>query len=194
VAVELAIAPIRTTTHGQALAALVVLGAVVFAASRLPDVLGKLVGLAPRWVHGVCGRCGYSLRGLTTTVCPECGTDSRSVYPARRIGGRAMVWLVCAAWTAIVIGLHGLCRYQLDTYILRIFWGMKWYSASNMGGYRSFPGYWQVPPIRIALTVIVWVCGARAIYAIARGRQRPDAQPASGLPVAVSPSAQIHSD
>ncbi len=34
--------------------------------------------------RGVCPRCGYSLEGLTTTVCPECGTDAIAYLKAAR--------------------------------------------------------------------------------------------------------------
>ena len=27
----------------------------------------------------VCGQCGYSVTGLTTFTCPECGSDLREV-------------------------------------------------------------------------------------------------------------------
>lgn len=41
--------------------------------------------------HSVCGRCGYIVTGLTTFVCPECGSDLRNVgiiRPTRlRLGG-----------------------------------------------------------------------------------------------------------
>lgn len=34
--------------------------------------------------YPACGACGYPVRGLTTTICPECGAD-------RNIVGQAMI-------------------------------------------------------------------------------------------------------
>lgn len=44
----------------------------------LASVLVLLARFAPRWVpprvvHGRCAHCDYSLEGLMTTTCPECG-------------------------------------------------------------------------------------------------------------------------
>jgi len=42
-------------------------------------VLG-LVGRRPRLADGgVCGQCGYSVKGLSALNCPECGSDLREV-------------------------------------------------------------------------------------------------------------------
>ncbi|NBC10538.1 MAG: hypothetical protein GVY24_02235 [Planctomycetes bacterium] len=42
-------------------------------------ILG-LVGRKPRLSDGgVCGKCGYSVKGLSALNCPECGSDLREV-------------------------------------------------------------------------------------------------------------------
>ena len=56
----------------------------------------------------LCGRCGYDVRGLPTTVCPECGGDLREVG-TRRSGGRreAAAWLVSALGLAGIVTIYG---------------------------------------------------------------------------------------
>ena len=47
-----------------------------------------------------CGRCGYSVRGLASFNCPECGSDLREVgivTPAMGRGAGPLVW--AALWT-----------------------------------------------------------------------------------------------
>lgn len=39
----------------------------------------------PTSVHSVCGACGYSTRGLTELICPECGSDLREVGIVNRV-------------------------------------------------------------------------------------------------------------
>lgn len=56
-----------------------------------------------------CGRCGYSVAGLTQLMCPECGADLREVgivsaaaSPAMRIIGMVLTF-VCLGVLLLVI-------------------------------------------------------------------------------------------
>jgi hypothetical protein len=74
--------------------------------------------------HGsVCGRCGYSVRGLTTFTCPECGGDLREVgiyspIMRQKVGGtpstitaKVTVWSVMIVIIGLVvtIPIHKYC-------------------------------------------------------------------------------------
>jgi hypothetical protein len=84
------------------------------------DEAGDAVG--PR-----CGKCGYSVLGLPTTTCPECGSDLREVgivtpgIPQRlRPGARLAIWtlVLCMAavpLTALLLGTLPVWRdYQMQ--------------------------------------------------------------------------------
>jgi hypothetical protein len=59
--------------------------------------------------HARCGHCGYPIRGLPTSICPECGAD-RNVVGVRRPSGwnrqtpagrgviSAAIWTVWLGW------------------------------------------------------------------------------------------------
>ncbi len=58
---------------------------------------------------GACGKCGYSTRGLTSFVCPECGCDLRDVgiVPPQSKGigrGGAIVLVVVGLLMLFVCG------------------------------------------------------------------------------------------
>ena len=59
--------------------------------------------------EAVCGGCGYSVRGLRSLICPECGADLRTVgiVPASTTGGR---WLTTLA---IALGLGAMIAAML---------------------------------------------------------------------------------
>jgi hypothetical protein len=52
-------------------------------------LIASLVALGYLWYRvirgpknsegGICARCGYNVRDISTTNCPECGTDLREV-------------------------------------------------------------------------------------------------------------------
>jgi hypothetical protein len=80
-----------------------VIGAVVWLIARRPRGSGDPNLMA-------CGACGYAVRGVQTTSCPECGADLREVGIARprTAGGNAAWWVVLIAVIAIV-GLFMVC-------------------------------------------------------------------------------------
>ena len=74
--------------------------------------------------HGaVCGKCGYSVRGLTTFTCPECGSDLREVgiyspMMRQKVGGvpstiaaKVTVWSVMILVIGILVSIliHSFC-------------------------------------------------------------------------------------
>lgn len=52
----------------------IVVDTITFAAAWWLVLAGFGVWRRRAWVGTPCGQCGYNLHGLTTTVCPECGT------------------------------------------------------------------------------------------------------------------------
>jgi hypothetical protein len=70
----------------------------------------------PLNAHGIdprCGRCGYIVRGLARSICPECGSDLREVGVRRgdpwvnflRRHRFALRVAACVAWTLCVMRL-----------------------------------------------------------------------------------------
>ena len=115
---------IETTTHGQAALAVLLLVIALGAFASLPAILRRLAGRrGGNFVHGVCGRCGYSLRGLPTTICPECGANTAIVgtrRPSRNPGsGR---WFACALWIVLLLIFNSNFRWEIDAYFLRLLW------------------------------------------------------------------------
>jgi len=53
----------------------------------------------------VCGKCGYSTRGLPGLDCPECGSDLREVgiVLPQKAGPKIWVWFVLAGGIAMVL-------------------------------------------------------------------------------------------
>jgi len=59
---------------------LVILILLALIAAGVTLIILGLVGRKPRLADGgVCGKCGYSVKGLTGLNCPECGGDLREV-------------------------------------------------------------------------------------------------------------------
>src|SRR5688500_245114 len=56
-----------------------------------------------------CGQCGYSTRGLTTLICPECGSDFRRVGIATThpVDSGYVVFIVCALFFTLFLYLAG---------------------------------------------------------------------------------------
>jgi hypothetical protein len=93
----------------------------VIMALALGVVLASLVGLAWLWwrvlrrpksvaMGASCGQCGYGVRGISSTTCPECGHDLREVgiiTPRRRgqVGplGFMLTWTLCLPLPALII-------------------------------------------------------------------------------------------
>jgi len=59
--------------------------------------------------NGTCGRCGYSVAGLTGLSCPECGSDLRTVGIAPPTAGRSRT----TAMTLFVFVVGGICLFLL---------------------------------------------------------------------------------
>jgi hypothetical protein len=130
----LGLTPIEPTTHRQAAvtALLLVIALVVLATlGRLLRPFAGRRGSDP--TPGVCGHCGYSLRGLPSTVCPECGSDTAVVGVRRpshnRGSGR---WILCALWIVLVLVFNSNFDWEIESYFLRLVWGAKYASRSNM--------------------------------------------------------------
>jgi hypothetical protein len=155
----LAIAPVYTPTHAGAALVLAGLAVVLFAATFLPRILGFVLGLSPRYVYGVCGRCGYSLSGLPGPICPECGAGSRRVNPWQRVGGRAPVLLGCAAWGTFVYMLYACYGGDVDRYLLRLLYGHDSYSLTMLSRDMARGHYWVLPVLRRTIAVAVGLVG-----------------------------------
>lgn len=50
---------------------------------------------------GVCGNCGYIVRGLPTLLCPECGADLRVVGIVTKWRRPVGFWTAFAVWTVV---------------------------------------------------------------------------------------------
>lgn len=59
-----------------------------------------------------CRSCGYSLVGLTNSVCPECGVrvPDRDWHPSPPRIGQVMMYLVLSTGTLVAIALAGATR------------------------------------------------------------------------------------
>jgi len=109
--------------------------AIWLAALVLPIVIASTVllvrGLRRRrraTGDGRCGKCGYLVKGLTTFVCPECGSDLREVgiVGGARVRaappGAAVAFLTIVGWklalaaAAVTFGAIGGIEYYADHY------------------------------------------------------------------------------
>jgi hypothetical protein len=114
---------IKTTTPPQAMAAAVVLLLLLAVA-----LFACLVGIVRRingrrgsdFIHGVCGHCGYSLRGLPSTICPECGSDTKVVNRRPVRGGGAGRWIACGVWIALLLAVNSVFRLYIEAHFLRL--------------------------------------------------------------------------
>ena len=73
----------------------------------VPSVAGLTVWLLARRSgtgEQSCGKCGYSVRHLTTFNCPECGADLREVG-IRRQSGKGPVMIAAATGVFVMVVL-----------------------------------------------------------------------------------------
>ena len=52
---------------------------------------------------GTCGKCGYNVRGIGSTTCPECGADLREVRIVAEKRGGAGPWIVAAVIVGVLL-------------------------------------------------------------------------------------------
>jgi hypothetical protein len=78
-------------------------------------IIGAVVWLLVRRPRGgdpslmACGACGYSVRGVQTTACPECGADLREAGIARRGGSNRVALGIAAGVAALALLLGCAC-------------------------------------------------------------------------------------
>lgn len=66
-----------------------------------------------------CQDCGYDLRGITTNICPECGSSPRDNDEHRVIGGGALDGLKRTLTSPYLLGISGyiICLTILSTFL-----------------------------------------------------------------------------
>jgi len=138
----LSLAP-RPTNVAQRVSALIPL--LVFAAVLAAlAVWRRWAGLMPLPDGPRCGRCGYNVTGLPSSICPECGSDLRAVGTAtprpRWTPGRGLCLFL---WTALVLWLA--------------IWSLETVEEWRRYNVRSAAWKWALLPPAAAL----WWCGAR---------------------------------
>jgi hypothetical protein len=138
------------------------------AATALPWALMRAGFLASRFVEGVCGRCGYSLRGLPTPVCPECGADSLVVGTRRQVGkSRRGYWIAAAAWVLVVYTFGTIWQWEIDAWLLRAVWGIRYYSGTLLAS-----GHYPDPaPLRRSMLAALALGGSILILWLHRRRR-----------------------
>jgi len=118
----LGLSPIEPPTHRQAavMALLLVIALVVLA--TLGRLLRPFAGRrGSDATSGACGHCGYSLRGLPSTTCPECGSDTAVVGVSRPSRSpSAGRWIACALWIALLLVFNSNFTWEIDAYFLRL--------------------------------------------------------------------------
>jgi hypothetical protein len=133
--------PIQTTTHHQAAVTALLLVIALAMLASLAGILRRVIGRRGRdsfhAANGVCAHCGYSLRGLPSTICPECGSDTAVVgvrRPSRNPGaGR---WIACALWIAVLLIFNRNFRWEIDAYFLRLVWTIQYAHTHSWPGPR----------------------------------------------------------
>lgn len=73
----------------QGLASMVVLSMVVFVPSMIGAAMLKAIHAPRPLPSGICAACGYSLAGLASNRCPECGETVLPVNPHVDSGSRS---------------------------------------------------------------------------------------------------------
>ena len=113
-----------------------------------------------------CGRCGYSVRELTTFTCPECGEDlrqvgiitpniKRPVHPAFRI----LVWslllpIIAVVLSSMALSLLPIGSYQDQSLMLGQPVSGQYAEISMEARVRTDRGVISAPPKRINLHVL----------------------------------------
>ena len=161
---------IETTTHGQAALAALLLVIAFGALVSLPAILRRIAGRRGRdVVHGACGHCGYSLRGLPSTICPECGSDTAVVgvrQPSRNPdAGR---WIACALWIALLLIFNRNFRWEIDAYFLRLVWTIQYAHTHSWPG----PRFQYAEFLRQLLIAALMVGGVTVILFASRRSSR----------------------
>ena len=112
----LAFAPISTPNHTSALLGGLILAFCLAALSVLPTLLSRIWRSPFHYVEGICGRCGYSLHGLPSPVCPECGGDTHVVGTRRSLPSHRGLWIASAAWIALLLLFNQMYSFEIDAY------------------------------------------------------------------------------
>jgi hypothetical protein len=126
-----AFVPIQTTTHHQAAVTALLLVIALAMLASLAGILRRVIGRRGRdsfhAANGVCAHCGYSLRGLPSTICPECGSDT-AVVGVRRPGRNSSTgrWILCGVWIALVFVFNSNFDWEIESYFLRLVWGFEY--------------------------------------------------------------------
>ena len=162
-------APIEITTHRQAAVTALLLVMALFMLATLGRLLRPFAGRrGSDATPGVCGHCGYSLRGLPSTICPECGSDTAVVgvsRPGRNPSpGR---WILCALWIALVLVFNGTFEWEIEAYFLRLVWGEKLVSRSMMHYELQ-----KDPKVLRELLIAVLMAGGIAVIVFASRKRR----------------------
>jgi hypothetical protein len=164
----LAFAPVSAPNHSDALVGGVILALCLTALSVLPALLSRIWRFPSRYLEGVCGRCGYSLHGLPSAVCPECGSDTRAVGTRRTLPSPRGLWIACAAWIALLFLFNQTYWFEIDAYLLRLIWGIGEYSASSL---HLIPENIKLDYIRRGTLIATMIVGIAVIRSVWR---RPD--------------------
>jgi len=137
-------------TFGLLSALIIFFPVVVLAAS----VLRRALTLPPHARAGgaACGNCGYAVRGLAETRCPECGSDLLHVgvvtprLAAKHRGSgpaAALAWLIL--WPLLFLPLNAMVTSLLSTRIRAA--GLGWWIESFpllLGGLILVLGFWVI--------------------------------------------------
>ncbi|GEM_PF-4311722 len=112
-----------------------------------------------------CGNCGYSIYGLPTDVCPECGAELTTVgirrpgLPRPLSGGqRIAVWgigwsgtiWICGVllWWSWGAGFHWMCVVPLGVCLAAFVGGLFWRPVRDVAESAMFMNHGEKPPIK----------------------------------------------
>src|SRR3954466_13629527 len=119
---------IPTPQHSSMLFPLATLLGAFAAAILLPRLVDRWRGHPRRSIEGVCGTCGYSLQGLPTPVCPECGSDTRfSRHRLGHVNPYVSAATASAFWMLAVLLLNHHWADLIDRWLFRVVFGIEWF-------------------------------------------------------------------